>query len=76
VSIAATPLVTRRVAECAAHPLAVWVYLVAGWHGVPRNLRPDEHIVLAWFTVDQAMTLPLATPLNLDVFRPAARLSP
>ena len=35
-------------------------YLVTAWTGAPRNLAPEEHTRIAWFSLDQAVQLDLA----------------
>jgi 8-oxo-dGTP pyrophosphatase MutT (NUDIX family) len=66
--IGVTPTVWREVAvlrapamgEEHAHVLRLHLFVVTGWRGVPRNLLPDEHEALAWFTLEVATRLTLA----------------
>jgi 8-oxo-dGTP diphosphatase len=51
--------------------LCVHVFLVTQWEGEPRNLLPDEHDAVAWFTVDDAATLTLAHAAYPGLFREA-----
>ena len=55
----------------AAHTLRVHLFLVTQWDGKPRNLLPDEHDAVAWFTVDDAATLTLAHADYPRLFREA-----
>src|SRR5215472_14741008 len=36
----------------AVRMLRLHLYLVTRWDGEPRNLLPDEHDAVAWFTLD------------------------
>ena len=40
--------------------LVVHLYLVAAWRGVPFNRQPEEHSVIHWFSLAEAIQLPLA----------------
>ncbi|HEV8192189.1 MAG TPA: NUDIX domain-containing protein [Ktedonobacterales bacterium] len=51
--------------------LCVHAFLVTQWEGEPRNLLPDEHDAVAWFTVDDAATLTLAHAEYPVLFREA-----
>jgi 8-oxo-dGTP diphosphatase len=44
----------------AAHTLRLRLFLVTEWRGEPRNLLPDEHEALEWFTLEATTRLPLA----------------
>lgn len=46
--------------DAGAHALRVHVFLVTDWCGEPRNLAPDEHEALAWFTLEATTQLTLA----------------
>jgi 8-oxo-dGTP pyrophosphatase MutT (NUDIX family) len=50
-------------------PVVLHLYEVTAWTGVPRNLRPEEHAELAWFTVDAACALALACDAYPRLFR-------
>ncbi|HEX5545834.1 MAG TPA: NUDIX domain-containing protein [Ktedonobacterales bacterium] len=54
-----------------ASVLCVHLFLVTQWEGEPRNLLPDEHDAVAWFTVDDAATLTLAHADYPVLFREA-----
>lgn len=43
-----------------AHVLRLHVFLVIDWCGEPRNIAPDEHEALAWFTLEATTRLTLA----------------
>jgi 8-oxo-dGTP diphosphatase len=55
----------------AARMLRVRLFLVTQWDGDPRNLLPDEHDAVAWFTLDEAAKLTLAHPGYPRLFREA-----
>lgn len=55
----------------AARILCVHLFLVTQWDGEPRNLLPDEHDAVAWFTLDDAATLTLAHADYPRLFREA-----
>ena len=66
--IGVTPTQWREVAVLLApamgdeddHVLRLHLFLVTGWCGEPRNLLPDEHEALAWFTLQDITRLRLA----------------
>jgi 8-oxo-dGTP diphosphatase len=66
--IGVTPTVWREMAvlhapamgEEDAHVLRLHLFLVTGWDGEPRNLLPEEHEALAWFTLQDTTRLTLA----------------
>jgi hypothetical protein len=43
-----------------AHMLRLHLFVVTRWRGKPRNLLPDEHEGLAWFTLEDTTRLTLA----------------
>lgn len=43
-----------------AHILRLHMFLVTKWCGEPRNLLPDEHEALEWFTLEDTTRLLLA----------------
>lgn len=51
------------------HMLRIHLFLVTQWDGEPRNLLPDEHDAVAWFTVDDATKLTLAHADYPRIFR-------
>jgi 8-oxo-dGTP diphosphatase len=59
----------------AARMLRVHLFLVTQWDGEPRNLQPDEHDAIAWFTVDDAATLTLAHAEYPRLFREAVEVA-
>jgi 8-oxo-dGTP diphosphatase len=58
-----------------ARLLRVHLFLVTQWDGEPRNLQPDEHDAVAWFTVDDAAKLTLAHAEYPRVFREAVEVA-
>jgi mutator protein MutT len=76
--IGVTPVRARllaeyQIADAGAGTAWLLVYLVTKWRGQPKNRSREEHDALAWFSVDQASTLDLASPLYPDLFRRAER---
>jgi mutator protein MutT len=55
--------------------LRVHLFLVTQWSGEPRNLLPDEHDAVAWFTVDDAAKLTLAHAEYPRLFRQAVEVT-
>lgn len=55
--------------------LRVHLFLVTQWHGEPRNLLPDEHDAVAWFTGDDAAKLTLAHAEYPMLFREALEVT-
>jgi 8-oxo-dGTP diphosphatase len=58
-----------------ARMLRVQLFLVSQWDGEPRNLLPDEHDAIAWFTLEDAAELTLAHADYLGLFRDALRVA-
>lgn len=58
-----------------ARMLRVHLFLVSQWDGEPRNLLPDEHDAIAWFTLEDAATLTLAHADYPRLFRDALRVA-
>jgi 8-oxo-dGTP pyrophosphatase MutT (NUDIX family) len=48
--------------------LIVHLYLVTAWSGTPENLQLDEHSTIGWFSLAEAVQLPLANPGYPDLF--------
>ena len=44
------------------------VYLVNAWIGFPRNMQPEEHTEIQWFTIADALKLDLALPAYRGLF--------
>ena len=40
--------------------LTLHLYLVTAWRGTPFNRQPEEHSVIHWFSLAEAIGLPLA----------------
>jgi len=61
--------------EMGVRMLRVHLFLVSQWDGEPRNLLPDEHDAIAWFTVEDAAKLTLAHADYPGLFRDALRVA-
>ena len=48
--------------------LTVHLYLVKSWKGTPYNRQPEEHSVIHWFSLSEAIQLPLADPIYPTLF--------
>jgi 8-oxo-dGTP diphosphatase len=48
--------------------MTVHLYLVTAWKGTPYNRQPEEHSVMHWFSLAQAIQLPLADPIYPALF--------
>ncbi len=48
--------------------LTVHLYLVTAWTGTPVNRQPEEHSEIGWFSLVQAIQLPLADPAYPALF--------
>lgn len=55
-----TELETEPFAYVHGSDYRMHVWLIDSWSGEPTNLAPDEHDQLAWFTLDEALQLPLS----------------
>jgi mutator protein MutT len=51
--------------------LRLHLFIVTHWRGEPRNLLLDEHDEIAWFTLDDATKLTLASASYSMLFRDA-----
>ncbi len=51
-----------------ADELTVHLYLVTEWSGTPVNRQPEEHSAIGWFSLVQAIQLPLADPAYPALF--------
>lgn len=58
-----------------AHTLRLHLFLVTRWCGEPRNLLPDEHDMLGWFTLEDTTGLTLAHPDYSVVFHEALEVA-
>lgn len=45
-----------------ADPLIFHLYLVTAWAGIPTNRQLEEHSTIGWFSLAEAIQLPLADP--------------
>jgi 8-oxo-dGTP diphosphatase len=48
--------------------MTVHLYRVTAWTDAPVNRQPEEHSEIGWFTLDQAIRLPLADPTYPALF--------
>lgn len=48
--------------------LTLHLYLVTAWTGTPNNRQLEEHSTIDWFTLEEAVALPLAHPSHPQVF--------
>jgi 8-oxo-dGTP diphosphatase len=48
--------------------LIVHLYLVTAWSGVPVNRQSEEHSEIGWFSLEEAIGLPLADPSYPELF--------
>jgi 8-oxo-dGTP diphosphatase len=48
--------------------LTFHLYLVTEWTGTPSNLQLEEHSTIGWFSLEQAIELPLADPSYPQIF--------
>ena len=48
--------------------LIVHLYLVTDWTGTPVNVQPEEHSTIGWFSLEQAVELPLADAMYPMLF--------
>jgi 8-oxo-dGTP diphosphatase len=46
----------------ASNQVTVYLYLVTDWAGTPVNRQLEEHSTIDWFSLEQAVQLPLAHP--------------
>ena len=44
-----------------------WIWLLDRWDGPVRNTAPEEHDALAWVSIDELSTRPLAHPAYLEL---------
>ena len=51
-----------------ADELTVHLYLVTEWRGTPVNRQPEEHSAIDWFSLAEAIQLPLADPIYPALF--------
>jgi 8-oxo-dGTP diphosphatase len=48
--------------------LIVHIYRVTDWTGMPANMQPEEHSTIGWFTLEEAVQLPLADAMYPELF--------
>ncbi len=44
------------------------VFVVTDWKGKPECLQPEEHSVIGWFGIKEALKLDLALPVYRELF--------
>ncbi len=44
------------------------VFVVTDWKGEPDCLQPEEHSIIGWFEIIEALKLELALPVYRDLF--------
>jgi 8-oxo-dGTP diphosphatase len=62
-------------AEGTGESVVLHVYVVNAWIGTPQNRLPEEHAEVAWFTVDDACELALASNAYPLLFRRLASVA-
>ena len=45
------------------------VFIVTDWNGEPECLQPEEHAMIGWFRINEALKLELALPVYRDLFK-------
>lgn len=48
--------------------MIVHLYLVTAWTGTALNLQPEEHSTIGWFSLTEALQLPLADAIYPELF--------
>jgi 8-oxo-dGTP diphosphatase len=61
-------LETISLANEGSDPVTVHLYLVKDWTGTPTNRQLEEHSAIGWFSLAQAIQLPLAHPSYPMIF--------
>ena len=51
-----------------AEQLIMHLYLVTEWTGTPENVQPEEHSAIGWFSLAEAVRLPLLHPSYPKLF--------
>lgn len=44
------------------------VFVVTDWQGEPESLQPEEHSMIGWFGINEALELELALPIYRELF--------
>ena len=44
------------------------VFVVTDWKGEPDHLQPEEHAMIGWFGIKEALKLDLALPVYRELF--------
>ena len=45
-----------------------YVFVVTNWKGEPESLQPEEHEMIGWFSINEAVELELALPIYRELF--------
>ena len=45
------------------------VFVVTDWNGEPKCLQSEEHSMIGWFRINEALKLELALPVYRELFR-------
>jgi 8-oxo-dGTP diphosphatase len=45
-----------------------YVFVVTDWKGEPESLQPEEHEMIGWFSINEALELELALPTYRELF--------
>ena len=45
-----------------------YVFAVTDWKGEPESLQPEEHEMIGWFSINEALELELALPIYRELF--------
>lgn len=61
-------LETRTIPLDSPNELIVHLYLVTAWEGMPINRQLEEHSQIGWFSLAEAIQLPLADPIYPELF--------
>lgn len=69
--IAATPEAPWRSIVDANSGFRLRIWRLRTWYGEPRNLAPEEHERIGWFTPDACRSLPLADRRYLSILAEA-----
>ena len=45
-----------------------YIFVVTDWTGEPESLQPEEHEMIGWFSINEALALELALPIYRELF--------
>lgn len=49
------------------NPIKYHIYLITAYEGEPENLQPEEHEFIRWCSFEEALNLPFAHPLYVEL---------